>query len=319
MGNLLYEKQLDNAVKEWEKVIEMEPSFALAWRNIGWANWLYYKDYDKARTHYLKAIELDPSSALFLEECDQVLEVMGEDVQFRYDLLKNHHETCIKRYYPLAGEVITGMFVGDYDRILDLLKNCYFPTREGVANFHDIYMDALILAGQDKVKKGDVEGALALYNQAFDYPENHQVFLLDGRSPHDAQVYCAIAEAYEVLGDDAKAKENWEKAAQVNVKKTNYRYWKGIALKKLGKKAEAKQLFKDLVAAGKAGIVTDYVNFYGAEGTTGSTVESINTKAYYTMGLGYKGLGRNFKAKRCFRESVELKRDNLWPNVMLRK
>ena len=180
-------------------------------------------------------------------------------------------------------------------------------------------MDALILAGQDKVKKGDVEGALALYNQAFDYPENHQVFLLDGRSPHDAQVYCAIAEAYEVLGDDAKAKENWEKAAQVNVKKTNYRYWKGIALKKLGKKAEAKQLFKDLVAAGKAGIVTDYVNFYGAEGTTGSTVESINTKAYYTMGLGYKGLGRNFKAKRCFRESVELKRDNLWPNVMLRK
>lgn len=319
MGNLLYEKQLDNAVKEWEKVIEMEPSFALAWRNIGWANWLHYKDYEKAKTHYLKAVELDPSSALFLEECDQVLEVMGEDVQFRYDLLKKHHDTCVKRYYPLAGEVITGMFVGDYDRVLDLLKNCYFPTREGVANFHDIYVDVLILAGADLVKKGDVEAALALYDQAFEYPENHQVFLVDGRSPHDAQVYCAIAEAYEKLGDDAKTKENWEKAAQVNVNKTNYRYWKGLALKKLGKKAEARKLFKELVAAGKAGIVEDYVNFYGAEGTTGSTVESINTKAYYTMGLGYKGLGRNFKAKRCFRESVELKKDNLWPNVMLRK
>ena len=37
------------------------------------------------------------------------------------------------------------------------------------------------------------------------------------------------------------------------------------------------------------------------------------------MGLGYKGLGRNLKARRCFRQSVSLKKDNLWPNKMLEK
>lgn len=319
LGNLLYEKQPENAVAQWKIVNEMEPDFAMAWRNIGWYNWLLSKNYPEAKKYYLKAIELDPSSALFLEEADQALEALGEDVAFRHELLKSHHETSVKRYYPLAGEVITGMFVGDYDYVLDLLKNCYFPTREGVANFHDIYMDALMLAGSDMVKKGQIEEAIELYSQAFEYPENHQVFYVDGRVPHDAQIYYAIGEAYEKLGNKEKAEENFRKAVEVNVKKTDYRYWKGLALKKLGNRKEAKKLFNELVEAGKNGIVEDYVNFYGAEGTTGATVESINTKAYCTMGLGYKGLGRNIKANCCFRKSVKLKSDNLWSNVMLRK
>ena len=318
LGNLLYEKQPLRAVEEWKKVTEMKSDFALAWRNIGWYHWLLSKDYSQAKEYYLKAIELDPDSALFLEEADQVLEALGEDVEFRHELLKSHHETCVKRYYPLAGEVITGIFTGDFDYVLDLLENCYFPTREGVANFHDIYMDALILAGGEKVKDGKYQEAINLYNKAFDYPENHQVFYVDGRSPHDAQVYCAIAEAYEKLGDQDAAKDNWEKASKVNVKKTDYRYWQAMALAKTGKKAEAKEIYKALVKAGKDAMVEDYVSFYGAEGTTGATVASINTKALYTSGLGYKGLGRNLKARKCFKESVKLKPDNLWPNVMLR-
>lgn len=319
LGNLMYEKQPLRAVEEWEKTIELNPSFAMPWRNLGWYFWLLKRDCQAAKPYYLKAIELDPSSALFLEEGDQVLEACGEDVGFRHELLKSHHETCVKRYYPLTGEVVTGMFVGDYDYILDLLKNCYFPTREGVANFHDVYMDALILAGKDKIEKGQAREAVELLLHAFDYPENHQVFYVDGRCPHDAQVYCTIAEAYESLGDKESANQYWQKATTVNVKKTDYRYWKGIALEKLGKKSEAKSLFNDLVKAGKEGVVTEYINFYGAEGTTTKTVEGINTKAYYTMGLGYKGLGRNLKARKCFKESVKLKRDNLWADVMLRK
>lgn len=319
LGNLLYEKQPENAVAQWKTVTEMEPDFAMAWRNIGWYNWLLAKNYPEAKKYYLKAIELDPDSALFLEEADQALEALGEDVNFRHELLKSHHKTAEKRYYPLAGEVITGIFTGDFDYVLELLNNCYFPTREGVANFHDIYMDAIILAGDDMVRKGKTEEALELYPQAFEYPENHQVFYVDGRVPHDAQVYYSMGLAYEKLGNREAAEESFRKATDVNVKKTDYRYWKGMALMKLGRKKEAREMFNALVETGKNGIVEDIVNFYGAEGTTGSTVETINTKAYYTMGLGYKGLGRSLKAKRCFRKSVELKSDNLWSNVMLGK
>lgn len=316
LGNLLYEKQPDRAVKEWEKCIELKPDFALAYRNIGYANWLLYQNFPKAKECYLKAIELDGDSALYLEECDQVLEAMGEDVRFRFDLLKSHHETAVKRYHPLCKEVETGTYVGEYDYVLNLLEKCYFPTREGVANFHDVYVDALLMAGKEKLVEGYAEEAVALYNKAFEYPENHQVFLVDKRTPRDAQIYVAIAQAYEKMGNKELARENYEKAAQVNVKKTNYRYFKGVALKALGKKAEAKELFKALVSEGKNGIVTDFVNFFGAEGNTGETVAGINAGAYYTEGLGYKGLGRSFKAKRLLRKSASLKPESLWAREM---
>ena len=134
----------------------IQPDNDLAWRNLGWAHWLHTKDYAKSADCYRKAIELNPDAALYLEECDQVLEALGTPVQERYDLLKSHHATAEKRYYPLAQEVITGTYVGDYDYVLDLLDRCYFPTREGVANFHDNFVDALILAGEEKIAEGKV-------------------------------------------------------------------------------------------------------------------------------------------------------------------
>lgn len=319
MGNLFYNKQPDRAMEEWRQCVVKEPSFAMAWRNLGWAHWLHTKNYDESVKCYRKAIELAPEEALFLEEIDQVYEVKGEDVQVRYDLLKSHHDICTKRYSPLAGEVTAGIFVGDYDYVLDLLKNCYFPTREGVANFHDVYVDALLLAGESRFADGRQREAIRLFESAFDYPENHQVFLVDKRTPRDAQIYWFIGNAYERLGNKDKAMLNYRKSAAVNVKKTDWRYWQGLALAKLGKKAEAKAIFESLVKAGKDGIVEDYVNFYGAEGTTGKTVETINSKAYYTQGLGQLGLGNREEARKCFEKSVELKPDNLWASVMVRE
>lgn len=89
-----------------------------------------------------------------------------------------------------------------------------------------------------------------------------------------------------------------------------------MALQKSGKTEEAQTIFESLIETGKNGIVERVMNFYGAEGTTGETVSSINTKAYYTMGLGQLGLGRKADANKSFRKSVEYKRDNLWANFM---
>ncbi|MDR1720109.1 MAG: DUF5107 domain-containing protein [Dysgonamonadaceae bacterium] len=318
LGNIFYDKQPERAMMEWNKCISLNPSFAMAWRNLGWANWKHAKNYAESAKAYRKAIEIDPTQALFLEEIDQVYEAMGADVSVRYNLLKSMHDVCVKRYYPLAAEVITGTFVGDYDYVIDLLRNCYFPTREGVANFHDVYVNALLLAGEDKFAKGSNKEAIALFEEAFEYPENHQVFYVDTRFPRDAQIYYSIADAYEKMGDKSKAQLNYKKAATVNVKKTNYRYWKALALKKLNKTAEAEILFRALAEDGSNSIVQSWVNFYGAEGTTGETVETINTKAYYTKGLGELGLGNKSEAEKSFKKSVELKPDNLWSTVMLK-
>lgn len=317
-GNFYYDKQPEKAMAEWEKCASINPSFAMVWRNLGWGHWLYTKDYEKSVEAYLKAITLDPTQAMFLEEIDQVYEAKGENVQVRYDLQKNMHDVGKKRYYPLAAEVITGTFVGDYEYVLGLLRDCYFPTREGVANFHDIYVDALLLAGQQKLADGSPKEAIKLFEEAFTFPENHQVFYVDTRRPRDAQIYYMIADAYEKMGNKSKVQLNYKKAASVNVRKTDFRYWQALALQKTGKASEAEVLFKALVEEGNGSIVQRVVNFYGAEGTTGQTVETKNTKAYYTIGLGELGLGNTSKAIECFEKSLELKPDNLWSMFMLK-
>ena len=320
LGNLLYNIQPDNAVREWEKCVEMNPGDDLAWRNLGWAHWLHTKDYAKSVECYRTAIAINPAP-LYLEECDQAMEALAAPVRERYDLLKSHHDNGIKRYYPLAQEVVLGTYCGDYDYVMDLLDKCYFPTREGVANFHDNFVDACILAGQKKMKDGDMEGAIALYKKAFTYPENHQVFLVDERATHDAQINYELGVAYEKLGNADEAGKYFRLAAGQDFKlkgSQDYRFWTGLALKKLGRKAEAREIFKKMVSEGKNAVITEYINFYGAEGTTGATVEGKNSAAYYTQALGYMGLGRNAMARHCLKKVKTLKPDHLWANEFLK-
>lgn len=317
LGCLLYNKQQDAAAAQWKSCVELNPQMDLAWRNLGWYNWLYTKNYDEAAKCYAKAVAIAPDKALYLEEQEHVLEAKGEAVEKRYEILKSHHKTAVKRYYPLAQEVVTGTFVGEYDYVLDLLENCYFPTREGVASFHEVYVDALLCAGYQKAAAGDCKGAIELYNKSFEYPMNHQVFLVDERSPRDAQAYYFIGEAYEKMGQKSKAKTYYKKATEVDTKLSFCRYWKGLALEKLGRKAEAKAIYEALLSEGKAAIVEDIVSFYGAEGTSSLTVEGINTMAYRMMGLGYLGLGDKAQAQKCFQTSLDLKNDNLWSKFLL--
>ena len=172
-------------------------------------------------------------------------------------------------------------------------------------------------AGYQKMAASDYKGAIALYEKSFEYPMNHQVFLVDERSPRDAQAYYFIAQAYEKMGRKSKAMTYYKKAAEVNTKVSFCRFWKAQAFEKLGRKAEAKAIYEALLAEGKAAIVEDIVSFYGAEGTSSLTVEGINTMAYRMMGFGYLGLGDKAQAQKCFQISLELKNDNLWSKFML--
>lgn len=319
LGNLYYDKQPLKAMEYWKACLKLNPDCDLAWRNLGWANWLYTRDFDSALSYYRKAIELNPSKALYLEELDQLSEEAKVPVIIRYNMLKSHHETCVKRYTPLANEVITGTFCGDYDYVLGLLRDCYFPTREGVANFHDVYVDALTMAGLKKCSEGLYKDAISLFGEAFEYPENQQVFIVDKRVPRDAQTYYYIGSAYEKAGMKSKAKEAYKKSSEVRVKKTQYRFWQALSLEKLGRQDLAKTIFYDLEDQGRKSIVTSVFNFYGAEGTTGQTVETVNTEAFYMMGLGQLGLGRNADAARSFSKSLECRPNNLWASYFLEK
>lgn len=127
-----------------------------------------------------------------------------------------------------------------------------------------------------------------------------------------------LAEAHAAKGNKAKARKYYKKATEVNTASTDYRFWQAKAHEALGDIDKAKALYEALRRQGADGIVTDYVSFYGAEGTTGNSVEAINTKALYTKALGEIGLGNKDVARADLTEAVRLKRDNLWAVNMLK-
>jgi tetratricopeptide (TPR) repeat protein len=252
---------------------------------------------------------------LRVEEFDHVAEEAKRPVAERYAMLKEHHATTEKRSGSLTAECVTGIFCGDYDRVLGLMRTKYFPTFEGAANFHDTYMDALLLKGGELETAGDVMGAVKLYEECFEFPEAHQVFVFDKRRPRDVQVWHALGCAYEKLGDAAKAKEYFEKAAAVDTLRTDYCYWKALCLKKLGRYSEARSIGEAMVKKGTAHL-DDYVDFFDYEGNRyGRTVDAKNAAAAYTRGLGQLLLG-DAKAAESFAECLSLKPDHLWAKAV---
>ena len=78
-------------------------------------------------------------------------------------------------------------------------------------------------------------------------------------------------------------------------------------------------MLTSMVEDGKNAEVTQFVNFYGAEGTTGRTVDAINADAYYTQALGQLGLGKKAQARKLLAKVLEMKPDHLWANELMKK
>ena len=147
---------------------------------------------------------------------------------------------------------------------------------------------------------------------ANEYPDNHGYAHLEYYA-RDAQVYYNIGLACEKLGKEYEAAEWFAKAAAVEVKDKDciYNYEKGLAMRKIDRNADVKPLFKAIVRNGKASR-TVYVQRFWESFDRGPYENDVNSAAYYMEGIGYKALGREWKARRAFRKALKERNDNLW-------
>ena len=115
------------------------------------------------------------------------------------------------------------------------MRTGYFPTFEGAGDFHARYVDALLLKGDALLAAGDAAAALAHFAECFEYPEGHQMYRESKFLPRDAQIWHAMARAYQAKGDAAKAAEFFQKAADADTFGDEFTYWKGLSLQALGR------------------------------------------------------------------------------------
>ena len=320
LGNIYYHKQPEQALACWEKAVEAKPDFAMALRNLGWY-WRFknenkdkdFSDYAKAIEYYQAAISADvDGNALFLAECDEIMELIKAPLADRYNLFNGKEALYEKRYDSETKAIKQRILAGEYAPVLEKLQTRFYSRREHIEDLHDIYVDVCLLSGFEAWNNGNNEDSLKFMLLANEYPENHGYAHLEYYA-RDAQVYYNIGLAYEKVGDAENAAKYYQMASEVEVKPADgiYNFEKGLAMLKLDPKASVKAMYKDIVKVGKASLTT-YVQRFWESFDRGPYEQDINAAAYYMQAVGYKALGRNFKAKRAFRKALKERNDHLW-------
>jgi tetratricopeptide (TPR) repeat protein len=246
LGNLLYDLQPEAAIGSWEKAVALEPTLAIAHRNLGFAYARARNDVPKATAALERAVSLNPKDPRLLFELDEYYEAAGAPLEKRLASLAGHQETVLARHTTTARQVMVLTLLGRYDDAIELLGKRHFQVWEGEGGVHDWWADAHLLRGRQKLAHGDPKGALADFEAALVIPENIEVGSAIGlKKP---QALYSVGLAQQALGRKDLARKAFEGAAALRREAPEAAYYQGLALEALGRKVEARALFDELAA-----------------------------------------------------------------------
>jgi tetratricopeptide (TPR) repeat protein len=304
LGNLLYDKQPQKAIENWETAVKLDPSLAIAWRNLGWGYYQYSHDLAKAINAYEKAFEIKKDDPVYYAELDPLYEMNNEPIEKRAKLFEAKDEIVKQRDDSFVREIIVLNLAGQSEKAVDYLNKSNFHFREGSSRVRDITVDAHLLLGKKYLNQKKYELALEQFLSTTTGTKD------DMRSP---QINYFIGLTYEALGKKEIAKAYFMKSCYQISGDNNYiRYYQGLSLLKLGNKIKASEYFNILISDGdkkiKQGSEIDFFAKFGER-----EAENVRlSNAYLLKGLGYKGLGDTNAATENLKKAVELSVSNLY-------
>jgi tetratricopeptide (TPR) repeat protein len=315
-GNLLYDKQPQQAIKAWEAAVSKDPSMAVAHRNLGFGYFHAEGDIDKAIAEYETAISRDETQPKFYAELDRLYERRGDPLEKRLALLTTHHKYVAGRQDALLQEIKVLVQTGGYDRAIEYMNNTHFHRQEGAEHLHDLHVTAHLLRARESMDGGHYEAAIEDLLLADTYPENHLVGR-DTAYDRNAQIYYYTGLAYELNRDRKMAREYYARAVRAACRNPENLYYKALAYQQLKEDKAAAALLDDIIRAGERQIgSTGEVDFFAKFGDEG-TDRQRKANGYYLMGLGYLGRADTPRAKEYFEESVRMDVSQLWARVFL--
>ena len=268
LGNFLYDrKRHEEALAMWKAAVKADPSFATAWRNLGVALWNVRRDAKGAMSAYRKAMKADPTDARLVAEYDQLCEKCKVSSAVRLKFLEGKAALVAIRDDATVQYVTCLNDVGRYEDALKVLASRRFhPWEGGEGKVLAQYTRAHLALGWAAVMRLAGDGS------------PHQMRLSEDGSPYQI----ALEHAEKAFDTP----ENLGEAYHLLQAKADVNYLKGLALRGLGREAEAKAAFT--AAADEAGdfqsmAVTEY------------------SELSYGRGLALAALGRKKDAKALFR------------------
>jgi tetratricopeptide (TPR) repeat protein len=211
LGNFYYARQrYEEAMQLWESALEGLNSFDVIYRNLGLAYWQQKDDLVKATQFLEKALELNPENQdLYLHLDDLYSQQSNHEKRAQLltamETLDPIRENLRKRILAIMVDL------GQHEQALKIITSEEFVPLEMDQSFHLVYVRALLKSAEGHLESGHVEGAIADYHKALEFPQNQGV----GKptTMGNAEILYRLGCAYELLGDYRQAIKAWREAA----------------------------------------------------------------------------------------------------------
>jgi tetratricopeptide (TPR) repeat protein len=255
LGNLLYDRRRHvEAIRYWERSARLDPSFSVVWRNLGIGCFNVLKRPTKAEAAYEKAFRADPNSSRVLYERDQLWKRLRKSPAKRLAELQKHRELVLQRD-DLSVE-LCGLYnqLGRHEEVLALVNSRKFqPWEGGEGGALGQRVRSHIALGRQALARNEPEAARDHFLAALEVPENL------GEAKHflanQSDILLFLGDALQALGDSAGARKQWLAAATfkgdfqgMSVRAfSEMTYYSALAWQRLGRKAKATKLLRDLL------------------------------------------------------------------------
>ncbi len=317
LGNLLYERQPEEAIAQWEKSRSLDDSFATVHRNLAFAHGQVRNDLPAAIACMEKAIACDNTDARLFFELDALYEAAGVDPQKRLAVLDANASAVAKRDDALTRHVTLQVWAGRYDEAIRTLTTRHFNKWEGGGEIHDTYVDAHLLRGYKHADGKRWTDALADFQAALEYPDNLEV----GRPEQDEKAprtYFLLANAYTQTEDDEKARELLQRVISAKIDDPEIRYFQALSYILIDDFDEkrATPIFEELVRLGNERLQrAGGDDFFAKFGQKASRNRQL-AQAHYILALALGGPEPE-KSRKHLTEALKLDPSHVWAKYML--
>ncbi len=207
-GNL---GRLDEATSHWEKAVRLDSSLSVPLRNLGLTVSTRENDLAKAATYYRKAIAARPEDQTLYRDLAEILVADGKRPEAIQVIESMQFEGQRRSDITI---MLAEAYVAEerYTDAIDLLESTpYFVNWEGQGITRVLFAKAHLARGQQRFDNGEFKAALEDFAAALTYPENLGV----GRSnrPQEARTEYWRGKALKALGRLDEARSAWKKGA----------------------------------------------------------------------------------------------------------
>lgn len=258
LGNFWYaNRQYDHAIACWERSAAIDPAFPTVWRNLSLAYYNKRNDKSKALETLEKAYALDEHDARVLMELDQLYKRLGRTYAERLAFLEAHLPEVEQRDDLSIERITLYNQLGRYAEAKELMAARNFhPWEGGEGKITGQYVLCRVEFARIALRERRYADALAWLEETENYPSN--------------------------LGE----------GKLVNAEENDIWYYKGEALRGLGKEDQAVRCFQKATVGSSEPCQAFFYN------------DQQPDKIFY-QGLAWRALGREEKARSCFNKLIK--------------